>query len=91
MLVVAVAVSGWRLCYSRPSCRRHPRHHRFLLCRSWIGPTGGEAAVIPARTPFLLSPHFDYDVALNSFFLSGDMLCRVWITQDGYARDLRRS
>jgi hypothetical protein len=48
-----------------------------------------EAAAIPARTPFLLSPNFDYDVALNSFFLSGDMLCRAWNTQDGYARDLK--
>jgi hypothetical protein len=26
---------------------------------------------------------------LNSFFLSGDMLCRAWNTQDGYARDLK--
>jgi hypothetical protein len=44
---------------------------------------------IPARTRFLLSPKFDYDVELNSFFLSGDMLCRAWNTQDGYARDLK--
>jgi Phage integrase, N-terminal SAM-like domain len=48
-----------------------------------------EAAAIPARTPFLLSPNFDYDIALNSFFLSGDMLCRARNTQDGYARDLK--
>ena len=48
-----------------------------------------EAAAIPPKTPFLLSPNFDYDVALNSFFLSGDMLCRAWNTQDGYARDLK--
>jgi integrase len=48
-----------------------------------------EAATIPARTPFLLSPNFDYDVALNSYFLSGDMLCLAWNTQDGYARDLK--
>jgi len=48
-----------------------------------------EAAAIPARTPFLLSPTFEYDVGLNSFFLSGDMLCRAWNTQDGYARDLK--
>jgi hypothetical protein len=48
-----------------------------------------EAAAIPARTPFLLSPTFDYDVGLNNFFLSGDMLCLAWNTQDGYARDLK--
>jgi len=28
-------------------------------------------------------------VALNSFFLSADMLCRAWNTRDGYARDLK--
>jgi hypothetical protein len=43
----------------------------------------------PPKTPFLLSPTFDYDVELNSFFLSGDMLSRAWNTQDGYARDLK--
>jgi hypothetical protein len=47
-----------------------------------------EAAAIPARTPFPLSPNVAYHVALNSFFLSDDMLCRAWNTQDGYARDL---
>jgi site-specific recombinase XerD len=47
------------------------------------------AAAIPPKTPFLLSPNFDYDVELNSFFLSGDMLSRAWNTQDGYARDLK--
>jgi hypothetical protein len=42
-----------------------------------------------ARTPFLLSPKFDYDVDLNSFFLSGNMLGHAWNIQDGYARDLK--
>jgi hypothetical protein len=48
-----------------------------------------QAAAIPERTPFLLSPTFEYDVDLNGFFLSGEMLGRAWNTQDGYARDLK--
>ncbi len=36
-----------------------------------------------------MSPTFEYDVDLNGFFLSGEMLGRAWNTQDGYARDLR--
>ncbi|MFI2562277.1 site-specific integrase [Nocardia farcinica] len=47
------------------------------------------AAAIPPKTPFLLSPRFDYDVMLNSFFLSGDMLADAYNTQVGYARDLK--
>ena len=31
----------------------------------------------PAKTPVVLSPDFDHDVALNSFLLSGGMLCRA--------------
>lgn len=48
-----------------------------------------QAAAIPERTPYLLSPAFEYDVDLNGFFLSGEMLGHAWNTQDGYARDLR--
>ncbi|WP_433754527.1 hypothetical protein [Nocardia sp. CA-135398] len=48
-----------------------------------------EAAVIPVKTPFLLSPRFDYDVALNGFFLSADMIGLAWNTQDDYARDVK--
>ena len=48
-----------------------------------------QAAAIPERTPFLLSPTFEYDVDLNGFFLSGEMLGRAWNTQNGYARDLK--
>ena len=64
-------------------------HPRSPLCWLWIGPNGERPPRSPARTPFLLSPNFDYDVALNSYFRSGDMLCLAWNTQDGYARDLK--
>ena len=42
----------------------------------------------PAGTPFLLDPALDYDVALNAFFRSADMLRCAPLTQVGYARDL---
>jgi len=43
----------------------------------------------PLRGRRFCTPNFDYDVALNSYFRSGDMLCLAWNTQDGYARDLK--
>lgn len=48
-----------------------------------------DGAAIPAKTPFLLSPRFDYDTALNGFFMSADMLGAAYNTQIGYARDLK--
>lgn len=48
-----------------------------------------QQAAIPERTPFLISPTFEFDVDLNGFFLSGEMLGRARNTQDGYARDVR--
>jgi len=42
----------------------------------------------PARTPYLISPAFTYDVELNAFFRSATMLGAAWNTQSGYARDL---
>jgi site-specific recombinase XerD len=45
------------------------------------------AQVVP-RTPFLLSPLYEYDVVLNEFFQSVEMLGNAWNTQSGYARDL---
>jgi hypothetical protein len=84
-----VPVSGWRLYYfpvelPTPTA---PLPSPSLAGVDWT--EWREGAGIPPRTPFLLSPNFDYDVALNGFFLSGDMLCRAWNTQDGYARDLK--
>jgi len=42
----------------------------------------------PVRTPFLISPGFEYDVELNAFFRSATMIGSAWNTQAGYARDL---
>ncbi len=39
-------------------------------------------------TPFLLSPFYEYDVALNDFFQSAMMVASAKTTQSGYARDL---
>ncbi|MFE3956056.1 tyrosine-type recombinase/integrase [Nocardia sp. NPDC059091] len=46
------------------------------------------AESVPAGTPFLISPRFEYDLALNEFFRSPGMLGAAWNTQAGYARDL---
>lgn len=43
---------------------------------------------MPVRTPFLISPAYDYDVELNAFFRSADMVGAAWNTQAGYARDV---
>ena len=43
---------------------------------------------VPVRTPFLLSPRFEYDVGLNAFFRSGGMVASACNTQVGYARDV---
>lgn len=45
---------------------------------------------IPAGTPFLLSPDFEYDVHLNAFFYSNEMLGTRIATRRGYASDLAR-
>ncbi|GGN29691.1 hypothetical protein GCM10011609_86900 [Lentzea pudingi] len=43
--------------------------------------------VVPG-TPYLLSPTFEYDLALNDFFQSVGMVASAANTQVGYARDL---
>jgi site-specific recombinase XerD len=47
-----------------------------------------KAADILPGTPFLLSPSYEYDVALNAFFGSAAMMGAARTTQIGYARDL---
>jgi len=44
---------------------------------------------IPLGTPFLIAPTFEYDVRLNAFFYSADMLTARMSTRVGYARDLK--
>lgn len=83
-------LSSWRLCFfpaELPTPPSSPSSTPALQSVDWI--ERRQAAAIPARTPFLLSPKFDYDVDLNSLFLSGNMLGHAWNTQDGYARDLK--
>ena len=53
-----------------------------------IGNGGWAEDGTPPRTPYLISPDFNYDVELNAFFRSGSMLVAAWNTQAGYARDL---
>jgi site-specific recombinase XerD len=45
-------------------------------------------ADLPPRAPFLISPVFEYDVALNGFFLDAPMVAWSPRTTEGYARDL---
>lgn len=45
-------------------------------------------ADVVAGTPFLLSPSYEYDVVLNGFFQSVEMVASAANTQSGYARDL---
>lgn len=53
----------------------------------WSGWRAAEG--IPVGTPFLISPGFEYDIELNAFFYSVDMLAARMATRVGYARDLR--
>ncbi len=52
--------------------------------QSWRSVAG-----IPLGTPYLISPSFEYDPRLNSFFYSADMLGARMSTRVGYARDLK--
>jgi site-specific recombinase XerD len=47
-----------------------------------------DRADIPVGTPFLISPEFEYDVALNAFFCCPSMVGSARTTQTGYAQDL---
>lgn len=46
-------------------------------------------AGIPVGTPYLIAPTFEYDLQLNEFFYSVDMLNARMATRVGYARDLK--
>lgn len=46
------------------------------------------AGDVPPGTPYLISPAYEYDVALNDFFLHAPMAGSPRRTQVGYARDL---
>jgi hypothetical protein len=61
--------------------------HTSAVRRQLAGRLGGvvEGRGRAERTPFLISPTFEYDVELNAFFRSGVMVCAAWNT----ARDLK--
>lgn len=44
---------------------------------------------IPIGTPYLISPAFEYDIELNEFFYSTEMLVFRMSTRMGYARDVK--
>jgi integrase len=52
---------------------------------SWL-----DSAVIPEGMPFLLSPSYEYDVTLNSFFRRPQMVAAPQNTRTGYARDIAK-
>lgn len=58
-----------------------------LILDEWAG--WRRSASIPVGTPFLISPSLTYDVRLNMFFYSADMLAASMSTRVGYAYDLR--
>lgn len=79
----------WRVCFTPwaatwvPS-RELPFERRWLEdWDEWLR----REDVLP-RTPFLISPGCEYDVALNEFFLDSLMAARSPRTLEGYARDL---
>jgi hypothetical protein len=47
--------------------------------REWIGRED-----IPPGTPFLISPSYEYDVTLNSFFLQAEMICSAACAGGGW-------
>ena len=83
-----MSTKRWRVCGTvedlpsladpRPFVRDLPGGWAEWRCREQV----------PVGTPFLLSPDFVYDVALNAFFRSVVMVASAKTTQEGYARDL---
>jgi integrase len=85
-----VSSIGWRVCLL-PSTLPLPAEPAGFVAglpsdwEGWLASSG-----MLAGTPFLLDPEFGYDVDLNGFFRSAQMLGSAWNTQAGYARDLAR-
>ena len=84
----AVDEFGWRVHRvpaELPSPSSLPASLAELRCdwEAWLADSD-----IPVGTPFLISPRFEYDVALNAFFSSVEMVAAPRTTQEGYARDV---
>jgi site-specific recombinase XerD len=74
----------WRVGFTR---RDLPSGSAF---GEWLDDWDGwlDRADVVEDTPYLLSPMFDYDVELNSFFVSAQMRGKPWNTLAAYARDM---
>ena len=80
--------NGWRVWRLPGELRAPGQPHPFGagLVEEWDRWRPGES--VPAGTPFLLDPRWCYDVELNAFFRSAEMLSSARNTQLGYAHDL---
>ncbi|SHY88452.1 phage integrase domain/SAM domain-containing protein [Mycobacteroides abscessus subsp. bolletii] len=87
--VVAVVFRSWKLCHFPAEMLAPSEPLRFVPSTGDDWAEWLQAEAIPAGTPFLLSPTFEYDVALNEFFLSAMMIGTARNTQVGYARDIK--
>ncbi|MFF1463388.1 site-specific integrase [Streptomyces sp. NPDC058330] len=54
-------------------------------CVSWLDEAG-----VPDGLPYLLSPRFEYDVVLNSYFFQANLLTAPWNSNANRARALAR-
>jgi integrase len=87
---LCVVITGrWRVCFT-PGTTPVVSSPELPFERSWL--KGWDEwlrreDVLP-QTPFLISPAFEYDVALNGFFVDAPMAARSPRTLEGYARDL---
>ncbi|MGC0367082.1 site-specific recombinase XerD [Rhodococcus sp. 27YEA15] len=78
-----MSLSSWRVCITEMRVSRPPD------CGV---PEGVERSFFPddpfTGSPFLLSPLFEYDVDLNSYFRSPSFVTMSLISQQGYARNI---
>jgi hypothetical protein len=83
-----VIETGWRVYFTRRDLSLPVSPLPFLRelpedLDGWL-----DAVVIPEGLPFLLSPSFEYDVVLNSFFHRPRLVAAPQNTRTGYARDI---
>jgi site-specific recombinase XerD len=83
-----VTKTGWRVRYVLAELPEPVSPLPFVaeLPGSW--PDWLKECGVAVGTPYLISPSFEYDVELNAFFRSVEMVGDAWNTQIGYARDV---
>lgn len=74
---------GWRVCRVRAELPAPASSLPALAALPGDWGAWLSEADIPVGTPFLVSPEFDYDVSLNAFFGSAEMLGAPMTTQLG--------